>query len=472
MIVSNGGTNVILGGVGNDPITAAAGSQNIILGDNGVVNLNNAGSNDIYSVACGDGTNACDDPVGGGDTITAGIDNANATNNVIIGGVGADTITIGSGDNVVLGDNGYISRIGGEIGFGTIADIVEVNTSDTEQSTGDDDVIVSNGGTNVILGGVGNDQITATGGSQNIILGDNGEVELNDAGSNDIFSTELTLGGDDTITAGTDNTNSTSNVIIGGVGNDQITIGSGDNVVLGDNGYITRIGGEIGFGTLADIVSVQTSDVVDLARADDTIVSNGGTNVILGGVGNDSITATGGSQNIILGDNGIVNLNNAGSNDIFSTQLDLGGDDTIVAGTDNTDASSNVIIGGVGNDQITIGSGDNIVLGDNGYIARVGGEIGFGDIADVIQVYTLDTVDLARADDTIVSNGGTNVILGGVGDDSITATGGSQNIILGDNGVVNLNNAGLERHLLDAASIWAGTTRSWRERTTSMPART
>ena len=61
-ITSGAGDNVILGGVGGDPITALGGSQNIILGDNGVVNLNNAGSNDIYSVACGDGTNACDRP--------------------------------------------------------------------------------------------------------------------------------------------------------------------------------------------------------------------------------------------------------------------------------------------------------------------------------------------------------------------------------------------------------------------------
>ena len=113
------------------------------------------------------------------------------------------------------------------------------------------------------------------------------------------------------------------------------------------------------------------------------------------------------------------------------------------------------------------------MLGDNGYVARVGGSIGFGDIADVIQVYTLDTVDLARADDTIVSNGGTNVILGGVGADDIQANLGSQNIILGDNGVVNLNNQVANNDIystqLDAR---AATTRSRPAPTTPTPART
>jgi Ca2+-binding RTX toxin-like protein len=443
LIVSNGGTNVILGGVGNDSISALGGSQNIILGDNGVVNLNNAGSNDIYSTPCSDpAASACATPLGGNDTITAGTDNAGATSNIIIGGVGDDLITIGSGDNVVLGDNGLVHRIGGSIGFGTIADIVSVSTSDTTSGTGGNDTIVSNGGTNVILGGVGNDTISALGGSQNIILGDNGVVNLNNTGNNDIYSTQLSLGGNDTITAGTDNAGATSNIILGGFGADLITIGSGDNLVLGDNGYISRVAGNIGFGTIANVVQVSTLDTTSATGGDDQIVSNGGTNVILGGVGNDTISALGGSQNIILGDNGVVNLNNTGSNDIYSTQLSLGGNDTITAGTDNKNATTNIILGGFGSDLITIGSGDNVVLGDNGYLSRIGGPIGFGTIAEVVQVYTLDTTSATGGDDHIVSNGGTNVILGGVGDDTITALGGSQNIILGDNGVVNLNNTG------------------------------
>ena len=113
----------------------------------------------------------------------------------------------------MLGDNGRVSRIGGNIGFGTLADVISVETTDTEATTGDADTIVSNGGENVILGGVGADQITAAGGSQNIILGDNGVVNLNNQGSNDIYSVACgdgtnacddPVGGNDVIEAGTD----------------------------------------------------------------------------------------------------------------------------------------------------------------------------------------------------------------------------------------------------------------------------
>ena len=99
------------------------------------------------------------------------------------------------------------------------------------------------------------------------------------------------------------------------------------------------------------------------------------------------------------------------------------------------------------------------MLGDNGIVRR-GGNIGFGTLADVDQVETTDTTQTTGGNDTIVSNGGVNVIVGGVGADTITANGASDNIILGDNGVVNMNQAGRERHLHDGSDASAATTRS------------
>ena len=455
-ITSNGGQNVILGGVGGDSIKALQSSQNIILGDNGVVNLHIAGSEDIYSVACGDGSASCASPIGGDDTIEAGTDStANATSNIIIGGVGVDTINLGSGYAVVLGDNGRVTRPTVTGDFGDLTDVTRVETIDTTTATGAGDTITSNGGQNVILGGVGGDTIKALQSSQNIILGDNGVVNMNQpagADANDIRSfvngDPGALGGNDTIEAGTDSTvDATSNIIIGGYGIDTITIGSGDNVVLGDNGIVRR-SHQVEFGTLADVDQVATTDTVATTGGNDVITSNGGKNVILGGVGSDTIHAFRGSENIILGDNGVVNMNQpagADANDIRSFVNGdpgaLGAGDTIDAGTDSTvDATSNIIIGGYGIDTITIGSGDNVVLGDNGIVRR-SHQVGFGTLADVDQVETTDTVATTGGNDVIVSNGGQNVILGGVGSDQITANGASNNIILGDNGVVNMNQA-------------------------------
>ena len=76
------------------------------------------------------------------------------------------------------------------------------------------------------------------------------------------------------------------------------------------------------------------------------------------------IDAASGS-NIVLGDNGEVNLDG----DVFSTELDLGGDDTITGGADN------IILGGFGADDITLGGGTNIVLGDNGVVRRPAGVV-------------------------------------------------------------------------------------------------
>src|SRR4029077_11806376 len=84
--------------------------------------------------------------------------------------------------------------------------------------------------------------------------------------------------------------------------------------------------------------------------AKDTIVSLGGTNIILGGDGGDEIHAdhsTGPSDsNVILGDNGTANFGFAGSYDIQS-DLTSGGDDTITGGVNNT------ILRGFGRDTIT-----------------------------------------------------------------------------------------------------------------------
>src|SRR5581483_7343581 len=430
-IASNGGENVILGGVGSDFITAGAGTDNIVLGDNGVVNMNQVGADadNIQSSPCADGTYTCASPVGAGDTIIAG------SNNIILGGVGQDQITLGGGTAVVLGDNGTVRRTGALDTHGNLqTTVTSVETSDVEQATGDADTIVSNGGQNVILGGVGGDTISANFGSQNIILGDNGVVNLDNADSNDISSTEPGLGGDDTIQAGTsffdpataieadnqtielgyvdglvtgqqvtyDNgggtsngatyyvivvsatevklattslnalaghaialtapvgggtaqelipsglagsgstTGVTSNIIIGGFGHDTITLGSGYAVVLGDNGIVRRVGGDIGFGDLADVVQVATTDTTDATGGPDTITSNGGQNVILGGVGGDTINADQGSQNIILGDDGTVGLGYLGSYDISSELSLLGGDDTINAGLADVQATSNI----------------------------------------------------------------------------------------------------------------------------------
>ncbi|MCP3982597.1 MAG: calcium-binding protein, partial [bacterium] len=347
-ITSQGGENIILGGVDGDIIDAPLGT-NIILGDNGEVNV----GGDVFTTLLFQDTTA---------TVT------DTLAHLVARPIGEDAITLGGGTNTVLGDNGYITRTGS-------GEVTQVRTTDTDSSTGGVDTISSQGGENIILGGVGGDIIDAPLGT-NIILGDNGEVNV----GGDVFTTEPHLGGDDTITGGADN------IIVGGFGEDSITLGGGTNTVLGDNGYIRRTGS-------GEVTQVRTTDTDSSTGGVDTISSQGG----------DIIDAPLGT-NIILGDNGEVNV----GGDVFTTEIHLGGDDTITGGADN------IIVGGFGEDTITLGGGTNTVLGDNGYITRTAS-------GEVTRIRTTDTGWLTGGIDTILSQGGVNVILGGLGGDIIDA---------------------------------------------------
>src|SRR5438128_3945440 len=157
---------------------------------------------------------------------------------------------------------------------------------DEDGRTGSPDTITSTGGTNLSLHGVLPISIYATLGT-NIILGDNGDVIV----GGDIVTTEPAIGGADTIVGGT--AASVGNTILGGAASDTIIVGGGTNTVLGDNGAVRRTNGVI--------TKVETFDEDGLTGGPDTITSNGGTNIIVGGIGGDTNRARRGTS-IILGD--------------------------------------------------------------------------------------------------------------------------------------------------------------------------
>jgi len=382
------GNDVILGGAEGDIITAELG-DNIILGDNGDVNQNNTDSNDVFTTQ---------PDLGGVDIITGGGNGSN----IIIGGAAGDIITGGTGDDVILGDGGTVTRDGG-------MQVLKVRTID--DATGGIDEIDGFSGNDLILGGAEGDRISAKFGN-NIILGDAGEINLNNANSNDIFTTSPDVGGEDTITGGGDG----SNVIIGGAMGDVITGGIGNDTILGDNGRVVR-------GADNVVTRVVTGDEEGITGGDDTITSNAGTNVILGGVGSDTIRAPGG-DNIILGDNGEVNLNSV-FNDVLTTQPDIGGVDNITGGT-----GSNIILGGAKGDLITGGYGNDTILGDN-IILGDNGEVNLNSASN--DVFTTEP-DIGGVD-IITGGSGSNIILGGARGDTITG-GIGRDVILGDNGRV------------------------------------
>src|SRR6185436_19007023 len=137
---------------------------------------------------------------------------------------GEDEIIGGAGGNVILGDGGAVFRalLNGQM--------VVTQLESRDPADGAKDKIRSGAGSDVILGGAGGDDIEASGGSD-IILGDNGEVLFN---LGIIRTTFPGKGAADKIKGGDGLGSNTT--IIGGAGADEIVTGTGNAVIVGDDG--------------------------------------------------------------------------------------------------------------------------------------------------------------------------------------------------------------------------------------------
>jgi Ca2+-binding RTX toxin-like protein len=407
------GNDLIFGGDGNDVITAGNGN-NIVLGDHGDASLDENGTvRFIYTIDTldgiivvlppeedgdGGGGGPAPDPVTYNDTITSG-----SGDDLIIGGSGSDSVTDVGGRNLVLGDSGIaIISANGRIG----------ELSSLAASDGGIDVISTASGIDTIFGGSLDDQITDAGGA-NVILGDNGHALFDGSGVlMSVNTSDHDFGGADVIITGTSN-----DILIGGSFADRITSTGGNNLVLGDNGEIT-------FDALGRLVRAQTQDVVNFG--DDTVTLNGGNDIVLGGSGKDRIDVSNGN-NVVMGDNGFATFNTARALTEFdTTEADQGDRDTIMVGT-----GDDVVIGGTAADYIRAIGGSNLIVGDN---ARIQSDM-YGRLQSVA---TKDP--LISGTDQILSGAGNDIILGGSAGDSISDSGG-RNIVVGDNAIATFDTA-------------------------------
>ena len=395
MILTGDGTHWILGGDGDDVLTAddpftVDSGYAVVLGDHGQIER---GSGDAITVTSLDMT------VGGADLITTG-----GGDDIIVGGLAADLIDAGEGDNLVLGDSGEIV-IAADGGYDLARSLAPAD--------GDSDLITTGAGNDLIIGGAGGDVITA-GEGNNLVLGDIGTLDFIAGILRSALSSDFTVGGDDIITTGDGD-----DFIIGGVGADLLTAGEGDNVVLGDHGEVTYTAAAA--YDLARTLEASAGDI-------DTITAGAGDDLILGGAADDSITA-GDGNNLVLGDHGSLDFDEGLLRSAISTDFAVGGDDTITAG-----AGNDFIIGGLGADSLTAGEGDNVVLGDHGEVTYTAA--GEYDLARTLEAS-------AGAVDTITAGAGDDLILGGAAGDSITAGDGA-NLVIGDHGTLDFD-AGLLR---------------------------
>jgi Ca2+-binding RTX toxin-like protein len=419
-IQAGNAADIVLGGTGDDTIDGGADdAADILLGDNGVVVRadGSAQANDIFSTAPDDGGRDVITGGGGQDIIIGGSGSGEITGGVI--GEGGDRLSGDDGNDIIIGDSGYITR--------NAQDVVERIESRFPE-TGGDDTLNGNAGNDVLVGGSGNDTLTGNTGDD-ILLGDNGEVVRLDGSSqaNDIFSTDPDFGGRDGMTGG-----GGQDILIGGSGGGETTGGAvgaggdrlfgneGDDILLGDNAYITR-------NTANIVESIVTT--VPNRGGDDLIEGNDGKDILLGGFGNDDMAGNT-SDDILLGDNGRLDYaldgNLATLDRIQTTDPAQGGNDSM-GGGDGQD----IALGGAANDTITGNAGDDILIGDNGQILYQGG---------VIQ--TIATIDPGiGGKDTVSGNAGNDILLGGFDNDLLNGNEGDDKI-LGDNGRLDFAFAG------------------------------
>lgn len=220
---------------------------------------------------------------------------------LIQGNQGADTITTAGGSNTIYGgqDNDSIS-LNGSAGSGLSS------SGHFAQGNKGDDTVVGAGKADTLLGGQGNDAIDGQGGQDFL----NGNL-----GNDSITGNGLLLGegGNDTLAAGTESTNTVS----GGDGDDQISAGfvvvggvnrGAVNTLSGDDGNdfvrsSSPLSDTLSGGAGNDILSasgndLDQGDVLNGDDGDDVLVAQVGADRLRGGAGSDSLSGNDGNDTL------------------------------------------------------------------------------------------------------------------------------------------------------------------------------
>ena len=351
------GNDTLIGGAGNDTIIGGAGADTMS-GGAGTDTLSYATSTADVTVNlatnAASGGDAAGDVISGFENVTGGSGNdsltAWASGSTMDGGSGSDTLIGGAGNDTIIGGAGADTMSGGAgtdtLSYATSTADVTVNLATNAASGGDAAGDVISGFENV-TGGSGNDTFTA-GTAGSVLNGGDGNDTLIGGAGND---TIIAGAGDDTVYAsgGIDN-------LDGGTGSDTIVydIGTADLTVDLSSGlgyYSSYPAGADSFSNFENATS---------GAGNDTLIGNAGDNIMMGGAGNDTITG-GDGNDTLFGGLGNDTLSGGNGADLFMIQAGLG-TDTVTGGAgggwidtiDLTDASGNSYSGALPSDWTVV----------------------------------------------------------------------------------------------------------------------
>jgi Ca2+-binding RTX toxin-like protein len=257
-------------------------------------------------------------------------------------------------------------------------------------------------GNDSLLGGAGNDTLFGGGGNDRLFGGSEDDSMLGGDGA-DFIDGSL---GADQLFGGLGN-----DTLQGGSGNDTFIGADGNDSILGDDGDDALFGG-------ADSDSLgggAGNDLLDGGEGNDQLIGASGTDTLLGAGGNDTITDSDGSTSV---DGGLGNDSVSITGGVFN-QTVLGGEGDDIVTIFNAIGSLNQVFGGTGNDSFTGGDATDSVFG--------------GDGNDVLQPGNgSDFVDAGAGADSVSGFGGNDTILGGTGNDLLSGGTGADSLVGGD----------------------------------------
>ena len=210
---------------------------------------------------------------------------------------------------------------------------------------------------------------------------------------------QVGTGGDDVLSGGSP-IDFSGAVLIGDTGNDTLNGGGGSNYLLGGEGNDTLtdlFGDSILIGGVGDdiLIGGGGNDQLIGGEGNDTLNDHAGDSILIGGSGDDTLHGYGGSDHLIGGE----------GND---TLTDLSGHSTLEGGTGH-----DLLDAGDGNDQLIGGEGNDTLDGGNGTNQLIGGE----------------------GNDALTDFGYESTLVGGTGDDILRAGNASYSDLHGGTGI-------------------------------------
>lgn len=363
-------------------------------------------------------------------------------------GYGADSLTMGHGMAILLGDGGEILANTTSFALNTLTYLPDAEPD----RDGTDTIVSGDGDMAAILGGASDSLDTGNGevlglGDWGVLRFDDTDVlrEVSNTPTESHRAAALAYAGNDTFRLG----EGVRHVIMGGAGNDTVTAQvdgmTARDALSSDQSYFAGDHADLVFDALqtpgdlvTEMLTFTGTDWTGFDGNDSFTTGNGEVRAILG-VGSDTLVQ-GDELGYVLGDLGTLNQNNPAYilGRIEAAPVPF----TFATGQDSWTAGDgeHVAIMGAADDTVRLGDGPVQVLLDHGFTQR--------DVTNAKLIHTEDETAEGWGNDSLVAGSGWGFVIGGGGNDDI-ATGRTdqgtnaavdgRHILLGDAGYVDFD---------------------------------